>query len=249
MKVRTICTLATALGVWVGGASAAEPAKAPASKAKTPIAAPASTGSNQQLADAVANKLTTIPAAADMADITLSTEAGVVTVMGFVKEASQKKAILDAIRVVPGVKMVRDGVTVGAIQQVQAQAPVGPIGPIASNGPVGMMPDPRMMDPRFAPGSYGNEPAPLGQPGAGPSDGFAPPLPPNAWPTYAPHNNLSRVAYPTAYPANAFPFIGPFYPFPKVPLGWRSVSLDWEDGHWWMGRKSAPHDYWRVRFW
>jgi hypothetical protein len=79
--------------------------------------------------------------------------------------------------------------------------------------------------------------------------GAAPPLPPYAWPTYAPHNNVSRVAYPTAYPYNAFPFIGPFYPFPKVPLGWRSVKMEWEDGHWWYGRTSTPQDYWRVRFW
>ncbi len=242
MKVRTLYSLATALGVWVGGASAAEPAKQPTTKAKTSTAAPAkstgTTASNQQLADAIATRLTSIPAAADMADVTVTTEDGVVTVAGSVKEAAQKKAILEAIRVVPGVKMVRDGIAVGAIQQVQAQAPLQ-AGPIAGMAPPGMMP----------PGSYGNEPAPLGHPGMGQADGFAPPLPPYAWPTYAPYNNVSRVAYPTAYPQNAFPFIGPFYPFPKVPLGWRSVSLDWEDGHWWMGRKSAPHDYWRVRFW
>jgi len=80
-------------------------------------------------------------------------------------------------------------------------------------------------------------------------DPAGPTLPPYAWPTYAPYNNVSRVGYPTAYPYNAFPFIGPFYPFPKVPLGWRSVNLTWEDGHWWYGRTSTPHDYWRVRFW
>lgn len=81
------------------------------------------------------------------------------------------------------------------------------------------------------------------------SEGSAPPLPPYAWPTYAPHNNVSRVGYPTAYPYNAFPFIGPFYPFPKVPLGWRKVLLEWEDGHWWIGKTQSPQDYWRVRFW
>ena len=93
------------------------------------------------------------------------------------------------------------------------------------------------------------ERAPLGGPGQIAPDLQAPPLPPYAWPTYAPHNNLSRVAYPEAYPYNAFPFIGPYYPFPKVPLGWRKVTLEWEDGYWYLGRNSAPHDYWRVRFW
>ncbi len=76
-----------------------------------------------------------------------------------------------------------------------------------------------------------------------------PKLPPYAWPTYAPYANISRVAYPQAYPYNAFPYIGPFYPFPKVPLGWRSVKLEWDDGHWYFGRLSTPHDYWRVKFW
>jgi hypothetical protein len=93
------------------------------------------------------------------------------------------------------------------------------------------------------------EPIPLGIPGQAAPDLQAPNLPPYAWPTYAPYNNVSRVAYPQAYPYNAFPFIGPYYPFPKVPLGWRKVTLEWEDGHWYLGRNSAPHDYWRVKFW
>jgi len=73
-------------------------------------------------------------------------------------------------------------------------------------------------------------------------------MPPYAWPTYAPYNNVSRVAYPELYPPQAFPFIGPMYPFPKVPLGWRSVQLKWEDGHWWYGRTATGHDWWRVRY-
>jgi hypothetical protein len=60
---------------------------------------------------------------------------------------------------------------------------------------------------------------------------------------------MSRVAYPQSYPYNAFPYIGPYYPFPKVPLGWRKVTLEWEDGHWYYGRLSGPHDFWKVKFW
>lgn len=94
------------------------------------------------------------------------------------------------------------------------------------------------------------DPIPLnGQPAFAPLDPSGPRLPPNAWPTYAPYNNMSRVAYPAAYPYNAFPYIGPFYPFPKVPLGWRKVVLEWDDGHWYMGRLQSPHDHWRVKFW
>src|SRR5207302_6468531 len=76
-----------------------------------------------------------------------------------------------------------------------------------------------------------------------------PKLPPYAWPTYAPYNNYSRVAYPEAYPYQSWPFIGPVYPFPKVPLGWRSIKLEWEDGHWWYSKVACNHDWWRLRFW
>ena len=94
------------------------------------------------------------------------------------------------------------------------------------------------------------EPVPLnGGPAMAPLDPAGPRLPPYAWPTYAPYNNMARVAYPQSYPYNAFPYIGPFYPFPKVPLGWRKVVLEWEDGHWYYGRMSSPHDFWRVKFW
>jgi hypothetical protein len=51
------------------------------------------------------------------------------------------------------------------------------------------------------------------------------------------------------YPYEAWPFIGPFYPFPRVPLGWRSVTLTWQDGHWWYGKNATGHDWWRVRYW
>lgn len=80
-------------------------------------------------------------------------------------------------------------------------------------------------------------------------DPAGPRLPPYAWPTYAPYNNMSRVAYPQSYPYNAFPYIGPYYPFPKVPLGWRKVVLEWEDGHWYYGKLASPQDMWRVKFW
>jgi len=97
-----------------------------------------------------------------------------------------------------------------------------------------------------APGAI--DPVPLN--GGGPVGlGMNPPsMPPYAWPTYAPYNNYSRVAYPTAYPYEQFPFIGPMYPFPRVPLGWRSVSLTWEDGHWWYHRTPTGHDWWRIRY-
>jgi hypothetical protein len=94
------------------------------------------------------------------------------------------------------------------------------------------------------------DPAPIHMPPtAGLYDGTPPRMPPYAWPTYAPYNNYSRVGYPTEYPSNAFPFIGPFYPFPKVPLGYRAIKLEWEDGHWYYGRTATTRDWWKVRYW
>jgi hypothetical protein len=125
---------------------------------------------------------------------------------------------------------------------------VAPIAPTPL-GPSGLPLTAPLAAPGGAPFNPIVEPAPLGIPGQAAADLQAPHLPPYAWPTYAPYNNISRVAYPQAHPYNAFPFIGPYYPFPKVPLGWRKVTLEWEDGHWYLGRTSAPQDYWRVKFW
>ena len=58
-------------------------------------------------------------------------------------------------------------------------------------------------------------------------------LPDYAWPSYAAHPNYAGVTYPKQYSAAAWPYIGPFYPYPQVPLGWRKLSLEWDDG-WWM---------------
>lgn len=100
------------------------------------------------------------------------------------------------------------------------------------------------------PGHTPGAPVPIYQAPPGPNPNLQkPPLPPYAWPTFAPYNNYSRVAYPTMYPYETWPFIGPFYPFPRVPLGWRSVSLTWADGHWWYGKNATGHDWWRIRYW
>lgn len=58
-------------------------------------------------------------------------------------------------------------------------------------------------------------------------------LPGYAWPSYASYPNYAALSYPKQYSAQAWPYIGPFYPYPQVPLGWRKVCLEWDDG-WWM---------------
>ena len=58
-------------------------------------------------------------------------------------------------------------------------------------------------------------------------------MPGYAWPSYAAYPNYSALTYPKQYSPTAWPYIGPFYPYPQVPLGWRKVCLEWDDG-WWM---------------
>ncbi|MBR4750219.1 MAG: BON domain-containing protein [Thermoguttaceae bacterium] len=120
--------------------------------------------------------------------------------------------------------------------------------------------------PAAAPAAYGTPvgtpigtPIATGSAGAvrSPSDYFAPqgaatpvaqdgrPNVPNyAWPSYASYPNYSQVAYPKAYEDRAFPYVGPFYPYPEVPLGWRKVTMQWHDGYWWLdfndGSKNGP---------
>ena len=80
--------------------------------------------------------------------------------------------------------------------------------------------------------SYGGEPLAAGYAGeAGGGSGPAN-LPGYAWPSYAAAPNYGAVSYPRQHSASAWPYIGPFYPYPQVPLGWRKVTLEWDDGWW-----------------
>ena len=109
----------------------------------------------------------------------------------------------------------------GPIQQTAAQAPYGP--------------------------GYG---APQGQPiqpvghHANPGVYNRPALPNHAWPSYAPYDNYAAVTYPGQYDASAFPYIGPFYPYPQVPLGWRKAQLEWDDGYWNLDFDSRTDKWW-----
>jgi hypothetical protein len=81
-------------------------------------------------------------------------------------------------------------------------------------------------------------PMPMGGTGVGmppvPMRGDGPNMPNYAWPSYAAYPNYAALQYPTQYSPTAWPYIGPFYPYPQVPLGWRRVSLEWDDGWWWL---------------
>ncbi|HEY6564999.1 MAG TPA: hypothetical protein VIY86_10915 [Pirellulaceae bacterium] len=82
-------------------------------------------------------------------------------------------------------------------------------------------------------GGMGTPVAEMGSEGMGGVIYDNPQMPGYAWPSYASHPNYAAVSYPRQYSPMAWPYIGPFYPYPQVPLGWRKVCLEWDDG-WWM---------------
>jgi osmotically-inducible protein OsmY len=71
-----------------------------------------------------------------------------------------------------------------------------------------------------------------------------PNVPSYAWPTYAPYDNSAAITYPTQYDASAFPYIGPYYPYPQVPLGWRQSTLEWDDGYWSLKFDNRTNHWW-----
>jgi hypothetical protein len=90
--------------------------------------------------------------------------------------------------------------------------------------------------PMYAPGTAAGGPAPVRY--------DHPAMPAYAWPSYAAYPNYAAVTYPKQYSPTAWPYIGPFYPYPQVPLGWRKVSLEWDDGWWWLDFKDKPRCCW-----
>ncbi len=90
--------------------------------------------------------------------------------------------------------------------------------------------------PMYAPGTAAGGPAPVRY--------DRPAMPAYAWPSYAAYPNYAAVTYPKQYSPTAWPYIGPFYPYPQVPLGWRKVSMRWDDGWWWLEFKDKPSCCW-----
>jgi hypothetical protein len=194
---------------------------------------------NQQLATSIAERLRH-NAMLKQYRVDVAVVDGVAELTGSVADAAQRDEVVRTVQAVPGIERVRDRLVArdgGSVQM--AQATIQPVPPptLPPDGPrAGGMPPPPLPIYAAPPGTINSHLQP-------------PPLPPNAWPTYAPYNNYSRVGYPTQYPYESWPFIGPVYPFPKVPLGWRAVSLRWQDGYWWYGREASGHDWWRIRYW
>ncbi len=196
--------------------------------------------------------------------VDIAVRAGSVELTGKVADQAQRDEVLRLVQGVPGVARVVDRLTLSgqAVTLARVQAPdtpgklPEPLPPPANNAEPARPPLPREEgnnkgnDKGNGNGGGIPEPAPIFRaPMPSPFAQGPPNMPPYAWPTYAPYNNYSRVAYPLAYPYKSWPFIGPMYPFPKVPLGWRSVKLQFDDGYWWYSRVGCKYDWWKIRYW
>lgn len=227
------------------------------------LGVPSVQAGNQEEANKIAQRLTQ---QYPQYNIEVAYQEGAVRLRGDVASEADRDEIANFVRHIPKVRTVSEklNVTPNAYQAVptqeqyaqQAIRPVQALTPVAAEPVV-----------------YNQEAIPAYQTGApvgvaidqtaapaatrSPSDYFAPqgaqtptvvdgrPNVPNyAWPSYAAYPNYSQVAYPKAYSNDAFPYVGPFYPYPEVPLGWRKVSMQWHDGYWWVdfndGSKNGP---------
>jgi len=189
-------------------------------------------------------------------DLDVSTVDGEVWVRGYVSSPEQKAMVLKTAQYVSGVQRVVDEVTVNRVQPASGQIPgipgipgvpgvpglsAAPAAPAVSAAPRAFAPS--TVNGGAVGGPYtGNvvaPQAPVPMQG-GPSYGGGVPrydqpyMPNYAWPSYAAYPNSAAVTYPKQYSASAWPYIGPFYPYPQVPLGWRRVSLEWDDGLWYL---------------
>lgn len=194
-------------------------------------------------------------------ELDVSTVNGDVWLRGKVGSSSQKQLIVNAARKTRGVSRVIDdiAVTESKVQQVSTAGGLSPA--VAAPTPVPQtQPQPvvqhgssmpvvgqsvQMAPQAFAPsglasmqtGVPGGRPVAMNAPqgyGAGAPRYDQPNMPSYAWPSYAAYPNYSAVTYPQQYSPSAWPYIGPFYPYPQVPLGWRKVALEWDDGLWYL---------------
>lgn len=196
-------------------------------------------------------------------DIDVQVNNQVVWISGHVASDAQRTLVLDVARRVRGVKQVVNDIQVASAapaQVVSATAsPVAVVPAPVHQGVVGAaagavtapapFPYAAAPTPAAAPAPLAFAPAQsvaytqqmMGQPmpevpaaaGIARARFDNPVMPGYAWPSYAAYPNYGAVTYPRQYSPTAWPYIGPFYPYPQVPLGWRKVTLEWDDG-WWM---------------
>ncbi len=227
------------------------PMAQPSQTASATNAAP-SAPNNQAVAQQIADTLERVGLVGY--DIVIRYNAGTATLIGDVATMQQRQVAGSAVSQIDGVRNVNNQLRVnGPVTQTSFNQ-----GPAPMAGPQQQYMPAQQQQQQYMPNQQQYMPVGYGQPGMqmDPSmmpspTGYAPTsfnnpqLPSHAWPAYAQYPNSAAVTYPTQYSASAFPYIGPFYPYPQVPMGWREVSLEWDDGYWQLNfNKEKDKWYW-----
>ncbi|MBS0201424.1 MAG: BON domain-containing protein [Planctomycetes bacterium] len=203
--------------------------------------------SNQAMAEQIGSALTA--ANLDGFDIGIRYHSGVALLEGSVGTQAERAAAEQAAYSVPGIRSVanrlvctQERAMAAAPRQQMPQGQPGQYAPVGYRQGEAPMPGAMPMAPGMAPGM----PPAYGHPGAGASQAVYnnPSVPDYAWPTYAQYPNSAAVSYPQQYSASAWPYIGPFYPYPQVPMGWRDATLRWDDGQWNLMFRTRTDKWW-----
>lgn len=217
--------------------------------------APPAGPSNQQVAESIGKALKS--AGLTGYDMEIQYRDGVAALSGSVSSSLQRTQAEEVVRSVSGVQTVNNQLRVAGGQQAargpvartprRATAPPQMVAP--PQGYPQMQSMPRRVHPAAMYQGQGMPPqAMAGYQHAGPGAAHTvynnANLPDYAWPTYASYPNYAQLTYPKQYSASAWPYIGPFYPYPQVPLGWRKATLQWDDGHWSLSFNSRTDRWW-----
>lgn len=200
----------------------------PAGRQAAPAAKSGAKLANQQMAETIAKALSA--ARLRSFDIEIRFRNGTAQVAGTVDSLQERAYAEQIIAGVPGVKKVENQLALGRKPTGLQQAAYQPAAPVPGAGPAPAMP---------APPNYGH-------PGRQASNVAynMPNMPNYAWPSYAAHPNYAQVSYPKEYSASAWPYIGPFYPYPQIPMGWRQAQLEWDDGRWNLNFRPRTSKWW-----
>jgi osmotically-inducible protein OsmY len=211
---------------------------------------------NQEVAQRIANALG--KAGMKGFDLEVRYQDGRAAIAGAVATPEQRARITQVVSNVDGVEAVDNSVTVSRDVVARRPGAPGQYGPGPMRAPVqqvayypqgGPMPGGPMpggpMPGGPAMGGPGMPMPPVPMARGGQQQVYdSPNLPNYAWPSYAQYPNSAAVSYPKEYSASAWPYIGPFYPYPQVPLGWRSAQLEWDDGNWNLNFRSRTDRWW-----
>ncbi|MEL7496443.1 MAG: BON domain-containing protein [Planctomycetota bacterium] len=207
---------------------------------------------DQQIADFIKSRLQAEQQQGNLKgfNVDMRVEQGTVWFKGHVSNPTQEMTILRAaqkaghlgvVQVVDDIEVMAAPAQANMNQQVAYQQQVGSRTParqvstnyrLPNNATAGVAAGNQPL-PFASTGGVGGQPMSAGYAGNVGMPTEAPAMPGYAWPGYAAHPNFGNVSYPQQYSPSAWPYIGPFYPYPQVPMGWRKVTLEWDDG-WWM---------------